>query len=91
MLSYFKRRANNRRDEFELAVLRIELEKINRVISIAETPAENLLFIALVGRQIRELLDHRFGWAPETSVQSEEENGSFHGRPAAMPMISRMT
>ena len=72
MFKYFETRAARKKAEIELAEMRIMLDAIMK-IAMGGTAQENAIYIARVGREIRKTLEHRFGWAHETSVNSDED------------------
>lgn len=71
MLQYFKKRAARQKAENQLAEMRIMLDAILQLIADSYNPEETALYMVHVGSHIRSALEHRFGWARETFIESD--------------------
>jgi hypothetical protein len=73
MFGFFTKRSARKKADLEFAYLRIELDAILKMVTSDEDPQNHVITMVRVGSHIRKSLEHRFGWAREVEISSDDD------------------
>jgi hypothetical protein len=73
MFKFFAKRSARKKAELDFAYLRIELDAILKIVTSDDDPQNHAIAMVRVGSHIRKSLEHRFGWAREVEISSDND------------------